>query len=119
MTATRAACRSAGPDAVAAQSAAALDYETYTLDNGLRVILAEDRSTPAVAGDFDPGTVKGLVETYFGGAERSEVPPERGCEVDHDAGFRLDTIPDANANLPAVTWTFRTPPHTTPRTTRR
>jgi predicted Zn-dependent peptidase len=72
---------------------------------------APNNAVLAVVGDFDPGTVKGLIEKYFAGAERSDLAPDRGCEVDYDAGVRIDTIMDTNANLPAVTWTFRTPPH--------
>ncbi|MFW6192200.1 MAG: M16 family metallopeptidase [Gemmatimonadota bacterium] len=72
---------------------------------------APNNAVLTVAGDFDPETVKELIERYFAGAEASDVPPDRGCEADYDAGFRIDTIMDPNANLPAVTWTFRTPPH--------
>lgn len=72
---------------------------------------APNNAVLTVVGDFDPETVKGLIEKYFAGAERSDLPADRGCEVDFDAGFRIDTVMDTNANLPAVTWTFRTPPH--------
>lgn len=72
---------------------------------------APDNAVLAVVGDFDPDTVKDLIRRYFAGAEASGDPPETQCEVDFRAGFRLDTIMDENANLPAVTWTFRTPPH--------
>ena len=33
------------------QSRARIDYESYELDNGLRVIIAEDHSTPVTAVD--------------------------------------------------------------------
>lgn len=64
-----------------------------------------------VVGDFDPATVKGLIRDYFAGAEPSELPEETGCEVDYDAGVRVDSVMDQNANLPGVMWSFRTPPH--------
>ncbi len=46
------------PAATAAQEAGEIPYETYTLDNGLEVILSEDHSTPIVTVDlwYDVGS---------------------------------------------------------------
>ena len=77
---------------------------------------APNNAVLTVVGDFDPATVRELVRRYFAGAEPSELPPERECTVDFDAGFRIDSVMDRNANLPGVTWTFRTPRHDHPDT---
>lgn len=75
---------------------------------------APNNATLTVSGDFDPAEVKELTRRYFGGIERSEPPAEVECEVDYDAGFRADTIRDPNANLPAIFWSYRVPPHEHP-----
>lgn len=72
---------------------------------------APNNAVLAVVGDFEPDRVRELIRGYFGGAEPAEVPPEEACEVSFSPGFRADTTEDPNANLPAVMWTFRTPPH--------
>ncbi|MFB6240039.1 MAG: M16 family metallopeptidase, partial [Gemmatimonadota bacterium] len=77
-------------------------YETHYTPNNASL---------AVVGDFDPDQVRSLVDRYFGGAEPSDLPPEEECEVSYSPGFQADTVQDPNANLPAVVWTFRTPPH--------
>lgn len=75
---------------------------------------APNNATLAVVGDFDPERVKGMIESYFGGIESSDPPPEPSCEVDYDAGFRIDTLRDTNANLPAIFWSYRMPDHDGP-----
>lgn len=72
---------------------------------------APNNAVVAVVGDVEPDRIRELVGRYFGGAEPSDPPPEKGCEVSFSPGFRADTVRDPNANLPAVVWTFRTPPH--------
>ena len=75
---------------------------------------APNNATLTVVGDFDPERVREMIDRYFGGIERSDPPPEVSCEVDYDAGFQVDTIRDANANLPAVFWSYRMPDHDGP-----
>ena len=77
-------------------------YETYYAPNNAVV---------AVAGDVETAHVREMAEDYFEGAKASALPPEEECRVDFDAGIQVDTIRDPNASLPAVFWTFRTPPH--------
>jgi len=72
---------------------------------------APNNAVLTVVGDFEPDRVRELIRQYFGGAEPTEVPPEEACEVSYSPGFQADTVRDPNANLPAVVWTFRTPPH--------
>ena len=72
---------------------------------------APNNAVLTVVGDFDPEQVRELIQRYFGGAEAAEVPAEEACEVSYSPGFQADTVQDPNANLPAVVWTFRTPPH--------
>jgi len=73
-----------------------------------------NNATLTVVGDFDPELVKDLVERYFGAIPAGEVPEEKPCEVDYSAGLTVDTVPDPNANLPGVIWSFRAPPHAHP-----
>ncbi len=75
---------------------------------------APNNATLTVVGDFEPERVKSMIERYFGDIESSEPPPSVECEVDYSAGFRVDTIRDTNANLPAVFWSYRVPSHDAP-----
>lgn len=72
---------------------------------------APNNAVLTVVGDFHPEQVRALIQQYFGGAESAEIPPEEGCRVSFSAGMQVDTVMDPNASLPAVVWTFRTPPH--------
>lgn len=72
---------------------------------------APNNAVVTVAGDFETEQVKSLIQRYFGGAEPAEIPQEEGCEVSYTAGMQVDSVMDPNANLPAVVWSFRTPPH--------
>jgi predicted Zn-dependent peptidase len=75
---------------------------------------APNNATLVVSGDFETEQVKELIRGYFGGIERSEPPAEVECEVDYDTGIQVDTIMDQNANLPAIFWSYRVPPHEHP-----
>ena len=75
---------------------------------------APNNATLTVSGDFEADEVRELIQRYFGGIERSEPPAEVACEVDYGAGFQADTIMDPNANLPAIFWSYRVPPHDHP-----
>ena len=75
---------------------------------------APNNATLVVSGDFEPAQVKQLIRRYFGDIERSEPAADVECDVDYAAGFQADTIRDPNANLPAVFWSYRAPPHEHP-----
>jgi len=76
-----------------------------------RAHYAPNNAVLTVVGDFDAAQVRKLIQQYFGGAEPAEIPPEEECEVSYSPGMQVDSVMDPNANLPAVVWTFRTPPH--------
>lgn len=73
-----------------------------------------DNATLTVVGDFDPKQVKGFIEQYFGGIPRAAAPPSTTCEVSYSPGFRMDTVEDSKANVPAVMWSYRVPPDSSP-----
>jgi zinc protease len=69
-----------------------------------------NNATLVVVGDLDPAQVKGFIEQYFGGIPKAATPPAVTCKVSYSPGFRIDTIQDSKANVPAVLWSYRVPP---------
>jgi predicted Zn-dependent peptidase len=73
-----------------------------------------NNATLTVVGDFDPAQVKGFIQRYFGGIPKAATPPAVSCTVSYSAGFRVDTVLDPKANVPAVIWSYRVPPDSSP-----
>ncbi|HKK26785.1 MAG TPA: pitrilysin family protein [Gemmatimonadota bacterium] len=69
-----------------------------------------NNATLTVVGDFDPEQVRGFIQDYFGGIPRASSPPAVACDVSYSPGFRMDTVEDSKANVPAVMWSYRVPP---------
>ncbi len=69
-----------------------------------------NNATLTVVGDFDPAQVKSFIQQYFGGIPKAATPPPATCTVSYSPGFRMDTVLDTKANVPAVIWSYRVPP---------
>ncbi len=79
-----------------------------------RQYYAPNNATLVVAGDFDPGEARRLIEQFFGGVPRqSDAPPTR-CEFRFGSVGRRVERTDRNANIPAVSFFFPSPPRSDP-----
>lgn len=98
---------------VAAQPEIVLNYETFTLDNGLEVVLVEDHSAPVVAVDVwydvgganDPAGRSGFAHLF------EHVMFQGTANLDKDALLRL--VDDAGGSYNAYTALDRTAYHET------
>jgi predicted Zn-dependent peptidase len=79
-----------------------------------RQYYAPNNATLVLAGDFDPGEARQLIEQFFGGVPRqSDALPTR-CEFRFGSVGRRVERTDRNANIPAVSFFFPSPPRSDP-----
>ena len=88
------------------------DLEAATLDDVrgfFRTFYTPNNATMAIVGDFDPATVKPLVERYFGGIPAAAEPPPLKVETPAIASERRVAVQDALVELPKVYLGWITP----------
>ena len=73
------------------------------------IYYAPSNATLTVAGDFDPAETKRMIEEYFGDIPRGGELPAVTCEQPFSALPETRTVQDANANLPAVFYSYGFP----------
>jgi predicted Zn-dependent peptidase len=70
---------------------------------------APNNAVLTLAGDFDPKTVKGLIEIYFGPVPRGEEVVYKKLEESPIVKTVIDTAYDANIQIPAILAAYRVP----------
>jgi predicted Zn-dependent peptidase len=70
---------------------------------------APNNATLVVAGDFEPGEAKRLIQQYFAGIPRGTTPPPVECAPSFNSGAKVTHVHDAQANLPAAVKVYRVP----------
>lgn len=70
---------------------------------------APNNATLVIAGDFRPADARRLVNQYFGGIPRGQVPPPVDCAPQGSTGGEVvRRVVDRNATLPAALTAYRT-----------
>lgn len=75
---------------------------------------APNNATLVVTGDFQPGALRRMVTSDFGGIPRHETPPPVSCTYTLSPGPERRDVTDAHATLPASIRFYRVPAHNHP-----
>jgi zinc protease len=87
------------------------DLRAATLEdvkNFFRTYYAPNNATLVIAGDFDPDSVKKLVEAYFGDIPRGPAEPTRPAAPDFTVARDTFIVLEDQVQLPQVTYAWHT-----------
>ena len=75
-----------------------------------RIYYAPNNAVISIVGDFDPQTVRPLVEKYFGTIPRQPAPPKVDVSEPAEVAVRSETVNDRFAQLPGFIIGWKVPP---------
>src|SRR4029077_11802678 len=93
------------------------DIESATLPDVqafFKTYYAPNNAALAIVGDFEPAEAKKMVEKYFAGLKRSDVPPQPDLTEPRQEKERHANKNDALAKRPAIALAYHVPDRNTP-----
>ena len=79
-----------------------------------RIYYAPNNAVLTIAGDFESGQARALIEKYFAGIPRQPSPPPADVSEPHEVAQREDVFLDKLAPVPAFALGWKIPPRRTP-----
>jgi zinc protease len=93
------------------------DIEAATLadvEAFFKTYYAPNNAALAIVGDFDAAEAQQMVEKYFAGIARADVPPQPDLTEPRQEQEKIATRQDPLANRPALAFSYHMPPRNSP-----